>query len=81
MTAPDRPDMVGWYDPAQLLRTGLQTVLTEVFATRADYRLLLALGEPQEPRSFADREVFWMDYVSDTGDGWRPGAVLNGTGR
>jgi len=82
MTAPDRPDMVGWYDPAQLLRTGLQTVLTEVFATRADYRLLLALGEPQEPRSFADREVFWMDYVSDTGDGWRPTtAVLHALAR
>lgn len=72
MTAPQRPEMVGWYDPAQLLRTGFQTVLTEVFATRADFRLLLALGEPQEPRSFADREVFWLDYVSDTGDGWRP---------
>ena len=62
--------------------TGLQTVLTEVFATRADYRLLLALGEPQEPRSFADREVFWMDYVSDTGDGWRPTtAVLHALAR
>lgn len=64
--------MVGWYDPAQLLRTGLQTVLTEVFATRADFRLLLALGEAQEPRSFADRDALWIDYLSDTGDGWRP---------
>jgi hypothetical protein len=82
MTAPERPDMVGWYDPAQLVRTGLQTVLTEVFATRADFRLLLALGEAQEPRSFADREAFWMDYVSDTGDGWRPTtAVLHALSR
>ncbi|MDB4929641.1 MAG: hypothetical protein JWM10_2125 [Myxococcaceae bacterium] len=72
MTAPKRPDMVGWYDPAQLMRTGVQTVLTEAFATRADFRLLLALGEAQEPRSFADRDAFWFDYVSDTGDGWRP---------
>jgi hypothetical protein len=72
MTPPKRPDMVGWYDPAQLLRTGVQTVLTEAFATRADFRLLLALGEAQETRSFADRDAFWFDYVADTGDGWRP---------
>jgi hypothetical protein len=82
MTAPKRPDMVGWYDPAQLLRTGFQTVLTEMFATRADFRLFLALGEPQEPRSFADREAFWLDYVADTGDGWRPTtAVLHSLAR
>ena len=72
MSERERPDMVGWYDPAQLLRTGLQTVLTEVFSTRADFRLIMAIGEPQEPRSFADRDAFWIDYMADTGDGWRP---------
>lgn len=64
--------MVGWYDPAQLFRTGVQTVLTEVFATRADFRLIMAVGEPQEPFRLDDREALWIDYIADTGDGWRP---------
>lgn len=72
MSDRERPGMVGWYDPSQLLRTGLQTVLTEVFATRADFRLIMAVGEPQEPLSLADRDALWVDYVADTGDGWRP---------
>lgn len=66
------PEMVGWYDPAQLFQTGVQTVLTEVFATRADFRLLMALGPAQEPLSLSTREAVWIDFVADTGDGWRP---------
>ncbi len=72
MADPERPDMVGWYDPAQLFRTGLQTLLTEVFATRADFRLLMALGNAQEPHRLDHRDAVWIDYASDTGDGWRP---------
>ncbi len=72
MSDDPRLDMVGWYDPMQLLRTGLQTVLTEVFAARADFRLIMAVGEPQEAVSLADRDALWIDYVADTGDGWRP---------
>ncbi len=64
--------MVGWYDPAQLMRTGLQTVLTEVFATRADFRLLMAVGERQEPLDLRSRDALVIDYLADTGDGWRP---------
>jgi hypothetical protein len=68
----DRPDMVAWYDPAQLFQTGVQTVLTEVFSTRADARLLMALG-PEQPVYKPPREdEAWIDFIADTGDGWRP---------
>lgn len=64
--------MVGWYDPAQLFRTGVQTILTEVFATRADFRLLMALAGPQAVLDLSAHDALTIDYVSDTGDGWRP---------
>lgn len=67
-----RPEMVRWYDPRQLLRTGVQTVLTAIFAQRADARLLMALGADQSPLSLAHRDALWVDFVADTGDGWRP---------
>jgi hypothetical protein len=37
-------NMVGWYDPLQLLRTGLQVFISTVFGQHADYRLLEALA-------------------------------------
>ena len=76
---PDRRDpkqhsMVGWYDPAQLVRTGLAVAASTLFGRHADYRLMEALvaliGHPyDEPQSSADKD-FWIDYVADIGDGW-----------
>jgi hypothetical protein len=69
-----RSPMVGWYDPMQLFSTALQTLLSKVFASRADYRLVEALGPEQPPFRYDDdprfSEEIWIDYVADVGDGF-----------
>ena len=39
----DPVDMVGWYDPAQLLRTGVEVFFSTLFGRHSDYRLMEAL--------------------------------------
>jgi hypothetical protein len=68
--------MVGWFNPRQLLRTGGDVVVSELFARHSDGRRLEALN----PRTKGDRldfrdaktngRGFWFDFVADTGDGW-----------
>ncbi len=65
-----RSKMVGWYDPRQLALTGLQTMLSALFAERADYRLIEALQAPPPPHDYRGKEEIWIDYVSDLGDGF-----------
>ena len=65
-----RRKMVGWYDPRQLAFTAFQTVLSSLFAQRADYRLIEALQKAPEPGDYRSKEEVWIDYVSDLGDGF-----------
>ena len=81
-----RMPMVRWYNPFQLASTGVDTLLSDIFGTRADQRQIEALafeqpygfdytqvGQPDEkgePTGGAPREEIWLDYVADTGDGW-----------
>ena len=65
-----RSKMVGWYDPRQLALTGLQTMLSALFAERAVYRLIEALQAPPPPHDYRAKEEIWIDYVSDLGDGF-----------
>jgi hypothetical protein len=66
-----RSKMVGWYDPRQLARTALETMLSSLFGQRADYRLLEALREPAPPpHDYTKHDAIWIDYVSDLGDGF-----------
>lgn len=63
--------MVSWFDPAQLLRTGLQVVVSTMFGKSADRRILDAIVHPNvQPCHRETGEELWIDYVSDTGDGW-----------
>jgi hypothetical protein len=39
----DPADMVGWYDPLQLMRTGVEVFFSTLFGRHADYRLMEAL--------------------------------------
>ena len=39
----DPADMVGWYDPLQLLRTAVEVFFSTLFGRHADYRLMEAL--------------------------------------
>jgi hypothetical protein len=65
--------MVGWFDPDQLLRTGLRTVVSKAFGQHADRRVLDALVQQRaDPYDVSAGREVWLDYVSDTGDGWNP---------
>ncbi|HEX8536676.1 MAG TPA: metallophosphoesterase, partial [Cystobacter sp.] len=67
-------DMVRWLHPQHLIRSGLDALVASVFGVRADHRLIEAVVRPQVPYfDYSDEaagEDFWLDYVSDTGDGW-----------
>ena len=41
--------MVGWYDPRQLIRTGIQVAISTIFGHHSDRRLVeaLAAGRPE----------------------------------
>jgi hypothetical protein len=64
--------MVSWYDPAVLFRSGLRATLAQVFGRHSDRRLIEALGgQPQKAFDYSKEEgEFWLDYVADLGDGW-----------
>jgi hypothetical protein len=73
----DRLPMVGWFDPAPLLATGLDVLISTLFGRHSDFRLLeaLAAGGADEIHDYtrigeATREEMWIDYIADTGDGW-----------
>ncbi len=66
--------MVGWYDPGQLMNTGLQVLASDLIGTRFDARREEALAaeknEPPIDYTAADGSDFWFDFMADTGDGW-----------
>ena len=63
--------MVGWFDPGQLVRTGVDVVISAIFARNSDRRVLDALSHPGfDACDYSSREELWLDYVADTGDGW-----------
>ncbi len=63
--------MVGWFDPAQLARTGLKAVLSAVFGSYADKReMQAALLATAKPSDYSTANAIWIDYLADTGDGW-----------
>jgi hypothetical protein len=62
--------MTAWFDPFQLVSTGLQVLVSELIGTRSDYRVIESFGSPQPPYDFSNEEEIWFDYVADVGDGW-----------
>ncbi len=65
-----RYKMVGWYDPWQLINTGVQVLISQLLGGRADYRLIESFGGPQSVHDFSQGEECWFDFVADLGDGW-----------
>lgn len=71
--SPDKAPMVGWFDPGQLARTGIQIVVSSLFGARADFRALEAIND--EAFVFDCKgpgDDAWVEYVADTGDGFAP---------
>src|SRR6266446_5254322 len=71
---PKKKAMVGWYDPGQLLNTGVQVLVSDLIGTRFDARReeALAAKADETPIDYSDQGAgdFWFDYLADTGDGW-----------
>ncbi len=76
----ERMPMVGWFDPAQLLSTGVKTLFSMIVGERSDRRLMLALSSREdhyfdystESSIPEGRQELWLDFICDTGDGWNP---------
>lgn len=81
----DPAEMVAWYDPGQLLQTAVSVAISTIFGRNADYRATEAMalsaadsagsggaGGPEDSDfyDYNSADTFWIDYVSDTGDGW-----------
>jgi len=62
--------MVGWYDPGQLIKTGIDVMLSQVFGARVDYRLIETFSGNQDVIDCSKGDEVWFDFVADLGDGW-----------
>ena len=72
----ERRPMVGWYNPARLVRTGVEVVLSTIFGSHSDNRRFDALtatdsGIYDYSQPTEQDGSFWFDYAADCGDGWR----------
>lgn len=73
-----RLGMVGWYNPRQLIRTGIEVIVSTVFGKHSDSRRLDAFASDQPFIDYRKQKYlngdgsFGFDYVADTGDGWNP---------
>jgi len=73
-----QPTMTNWYDPRQLSATALKALVSGTFASYADKRELQAALDPgktpidcsTDAESKQNLEEIWIDFVSDTGDGF-----------
>lgn len=67
-----RRAMVGWFDLPVLARSGVLVAIANLFGRHSDRRLIEALAnQPQAIFDYSQEAGdFWVDYVSDLGDGW-----------
>ncbi|WP_430932005.1 metallophosphoesterase family protein [Saccharicrinis sp. 156] len=68
----ERKPMVGWFDVAQLMSTGVKAVVSVVFGSYSDKREMQAFARQDQPFDLSDKEELWIDYISDLGDGFNP---------
>jgi len=62
--------MVGWFDISQLAKTGVKSVISGVFGTFADKRETLGALNEEICFDYSSSKELWIDYMSDTGDGF-----------
>ena len=63
-----RQPMTRWLDPALLAGAAVEVAVSSAFGRLADKRE--SLVNPAEPIDYSDREELWLDFLSDTGDGF-----------
>jgi hypothetical protein len=74
------PRMVAWFDPGVLLKIARPYIISGIFGTYADRRLVQAALDRSDPKelyartdlrnSVAENDEIWFDFIADTGDGF-----------
>ncbi len=66
--------MVGWFNPAQLLRIAMQAYQTAGVISLVDEREVQALlaGPTDKVHDYSAKPELWFDFVADLGDGFDP---------
>lgn len=74
--------MVGWFDPIELIRIAVRSLLGTLFGQYLDRRETQAALHASKPgmgantgtsacdHDYSDQDELWIDYVADLGDGW-----------
>ncbi len=63
-----RQPEVRWLDPSILAKAGVEVAVSATFGKFADKREIQT--QPQGPFDYSRDGELWIDYLSDTGDGW-----------
>jgi hypothetical protein len=63
-----RQPEVRWLDPSILAKAGVEVAVSGTFGKFADKREIQT--QPQGPFDYTASGDLWIDYLSDTGDGW-----------
>lgn len=63
-----RQPEVRWLDPSILAKAGVEVAVSGTFGKFADKREIQT--QPQGPFDYTSSGELWIDYLSDTGDGW-----------
>jgi hypothetical protein len=63
-----RQPEVRWLDPGILARAGVEVAVSSTFGRFADKREIQTQGQPAF--DYSTEKELWIDYLSDTGDGW-----------
>jgi hypothetical protein len=63
-----RQPEVRWLDPSILAKAGVEVAVSGTFGAFADKREIQT--QPQGPFDYTSSGELWIDYLSDTGDGW-----------
>ncbi|HWC26430.1 MAG TPA: hypothetical protein VG474_07600 [Solirubrobacteraceae bacterium] len=63
-----RQPAVRWLSPSLLARSGVEVIVSGTFGKFADKREIQR--DPQDGLDYSAEGELWIDYLSDTGDGW-----------
>ena len=61
----ERLPMVGWYDPRQLAKTGIEVAVSTIFGRHSDHRLVEAMASGDEKKKFYDYSYHYKDDGRD----------------
>jgi Calcineurin-like phosphoesterase len=60
-----RMKMVGWYDPRQLAKTGIEVAISTIFGRHSDHRLVEAMASGDKDEPFYDYTHHYVDNGHD----------------